>query len=149
MNAKKIVTYMIAILLLLGSCHQKKETVERIDIRYRNSKESLFGPSWEEVVTGKHPEFLTESSITNKSAYDSLLLLIKKLEPMRKEIIPENFYPYLYCVIHYADSQTSVFILGNEYCILNGDTMNNNKLLTTILFRYSGYNNASVKLSLP
>ncbi len=135
----------MAILLLLGSCQQKKETTERIDIRYRNSRESLYGPKWEEVVAGRHPEFLTESSIKNELVYDSILQLIKKLEPMRKEIIPEDFYPYLHCVIHYADSHTSVFILGNEYCILNGDTMNNNKLLTTILFRYSGYNKPSLR----
>jgi len=125
---------------VLVSCHNKSTV--KIDVKYQNyAIENVAGPKWEEVINGVHPEFLVKSSITNEQVCDSIMFLINKLKPMKKETIPDEGKPYMQCIIHFADGHSSVLLLGDYYNTLNGVAMMDNDMLVKMIRKYSGYNN--------
>jgi hypothetical protein len=135
-DIKLIIFFLIVILF---SC-QNKNPNNRIDIKFINyALETVSGPKWEDVMSGKNPKFLVKRSITNENAYDSILYLVSKLKPMKKEIIPDESYPYLQCVIHYPDGHVSMFTLGRWYNTLDGVAMIDNDSLVKMIRKYSGF----------
>lgn len=140
----KSVNFFVCLLIfVLVSCHNKSTV--KIEVKYQNySIETVAGPKWEEVINGVHPEFLVKSSITNEQVCDSIIFLINKLKPMKKETIPDECKPYMQCIIHFDDGHSSVLLLG-DYCnTLDGVAMIDNDKLVNIICKYSGYNHPQI-----
>jgi len=136
----KYIRIVICSLIFVSlSCQNKSAT--RIDIKYQNyAIETVAGPKWEEVINGVHPEFLVKSSITNEKVCDSIICLVSNLKPMKPGTIPDEFKPYMQCIIHFADGHSSVFLLGEYYNTLDSVAMMDNDTLVQMIRKYSGYN---------
>jgi len=127
------------LIFVLVSCHNKSTV--KIDVKYQNyAIETVAGPKWEEVINGVHPDFLVKSSITNEQVCDSIIFLINKLKPMKKETIPDECKPYMQCLMHFEDGHSSVLLLGDYYNTLDGVAMMDNDILVKMIRKYSGYN---------
>jgi len=137
---KSNIFLIFSAMLAMLSCQNKIQS-KRIDVKYINyTLESVSGPKWEEVINGEHSTFLVKSSIVDEIVCDSIISIVIKLKPMKKETIPTENYPYMHCTIHYSANDSSILILGHWYSTLDGVAIVSNDSLVKLLRKYSGYN---------